>query len=107
VKFFGVIVDSELTWIRHIKYTCSRLSRITFLVRKLKPIIPEGYLKTVYYALFQSVISYGIVIWGSSPHIVEILLIQKKVIRIMSGASRNEHCRPLFVNLDIMTIVNL
>ncbi len=60
-----------------------------------------------YFAFFQSIYRYGLIFWGSSSRIQEILIIQKKVIRSLSNAGYNDHCKPLFAQLKIQTVINL
>jgi hypothetical protein len=48
-------------------------------------------------SLLQSHISYGLILWGHSPSVKNILLIQKKIIRTFCRANYLDHCRPLFI----------
>jgi len=107
VKFLGVVVDSKLSWEPHIVYVNSKLSRVVYLLKNLKNYIPENYVRSAYFAFFQSIMSYGILVWGNSAHISDTLIIQKKIIRILSDADRLAHCKPLFIKLKIMTVINL
>lgn len=107
VKFLGVIIDNKLTWEPHIIYISKKLSRVIYLLKQLKNHIPIKYLRSAYFAFFQSIILYGILFWGNSSHINDILLLQKKAIRILSDSHSLAHCKTLFVNLKIMTVVNL
>lgn len=106
VKLLGFCVDPKLSWTHHIHQVCVRLSRVLYLLKKLKSEIPKPYLKTVYHALFHSHIMYGLVIWGHSTAVQDVLILQKKAIRIVSHAGRIDHCRPLFKDLGIMTVVS-
>lgn len=65
------------------------------------------YLRSCYFALFQSHISYGLILWGHSPFVTKILTIQKKVIRTLCRAAPRDHCRPLFIDMKLLTVVNL
>lgn len=65
------------------------------------------YLKTAYFAYFQSIMRYGLVMWGASSRILEVLTLQKKAIRVISGSPLKEHCKPLFCTFQIQTIINL
>ena len=44
---------------------------------------------------------------GNNCHVNNILVIQKKAVRIISNSHRLAHCRPLFISLKIMTVINL
>lgn len=78
VKFLGVLIDKQLTWSQHIDQLTNRLSRIVFLFSRLVHYVPFDYVKSAYFALFQSIASYGLIYYGSSPKIHEVLLSQKK-----------------------------
>lgn len=106
-KFLGLIVDRDLSWAPHIDAVLDRLSRVNFLLSRLMCCVPFEYVKSTYFALFQSVMSYGLMFWGNATKTGEVLIMQKRAIRIMSGAGRIAHCKPLFLELRILTVVNL
>ena len=66
-------------------------------------------LKSLYYALFHSHLIYGIQIWGSAAnkYVNEIVLLQKKAIRIISNAKYNSHTEPLFKSQKILPFYDL
>ena len=78
-KFLGIIIDDRLLFRDHVIYTSAKLSRTLGILRKLY-YLPERTLLTLYYSLFNSVIMYGILIWGSSSKVFlnKILVAQKK-----------------------------
>ncbi len=107
VKLLGFWIDTKLTWSDHIDKLCNKISRVSYLLWKLRDIVSLEYLKTCYYGLFQSHISYGLVLWGHSTAVHRILLIQKNVLRTICRAAPLDHCRPLFIQTNILTITNL
>jgi hypothetical protein len=107
IKFLGLYIDNKLSWGSHIKYLSVRLSRVIYLIRKLKTCVPDNYVRSAYFAYFQSIVSYGILLWGNSSHVQDVLILQKKVVRVITDSNRLEHCKPLFVKLGCLTIVNL
>lgn len=107
VKFLGIHMDSKLTWEPHIKYVSSKLSRVIHLLRSLSGVVPMKYLRTAYFSFFHSIISYGLILWGNASQINDVLLIQKKALRIITNSSYLEHCKPLFINQKIPTVINL
>jgi hypothetical protein len=58
----------------------------------------------VYHSLFHSILSYGIMFWGNSPHSPVIFKMQKRVIRTLMGIGYRESCRELFKELKILTL---
>jgi hypothetical protein len=107
MKVLGFTLDRKLTWRPHIDTLCTKLSRVVYVIRKLQPILPLETLKTVYFALFNSTLSYGIHLWGHASSVDRLLKLQKKVVRIILGKGQRESCRPLFIELKIMTVHNL
>jgi len=61
-------------------------------------------MKMVYHSLFHSVMCYGIMFWGNSPHTHIIFKVQKRVLRIIVGAGYRDSCRELFKELKILTL---
>ena len=60
----------------------------------MKHILPVKHTRTVNYAYFYVLISFGIVLRGNSSKIDIIVEIKKKdVLRIMTGSKRDENCR--------------
>jgi len=104
VKLLGLMVDQKLTWTDHVDLVCKKLSRVIFLLRKLRLLVTPEYLLMTYYALFHSHISYGIVLWGHAPATSRVLVLQKAAVRIISNSDRLEHCKPIFSQLGILTV---
>lgn len=107
VKFLGLYMDCKLSWEPHIKYIANKLSRVIYLLRNLKNCVPDSYVRSAYFAFFQSIISYGILLWGNSSYIQKILVLQKKVVRIITDSENLEHCKPLFIRFGCLTVINL
>lgn len=107
VKFLGIHIDKGLSWGAHIDYISSKLSRVIFLIKKLTNCIDKNYIISAYFAYFQSIFRYGLIFYGNSSRIDEILILQKKVIRILYGAESLDHCKPIFLTLNIQTVINL
>jgi len=61
-------------------------------------------LRSIYFAYFHSIASYGIVFWGNSSYSKKILTLQKGIIRIMVGTHPRASCRRLFKKLEILTV---
>jgi hypothetical protein len=85
IKFLGLHLDSHLLWKTHTSVLVKKLSSVCFVIRKLACLLNIGTLRIVFFAHFQSLINYGIIIWGSSTTMQNVFLIQKRIIRIMLG----------------------
>lgn len=107
IKILGVNLDCKLTWSVHIDVICKKLSRLIFLLRNLIDVVPVNYVRSAYFSFCQSLILYGIRLWGCAPDVLRILILQKKAVRIVSKAEHLAHCRPVFVSEKIMTVYSL
>lgn len=107
VKLLGLHLDSQLTWLPQTTILCKRLSRVLFLIRKLKFCVGREVLLTVYYGLFHSLLTYGIRLWGNSSSSDKVFLLQKKVLRIIAGLAERDSCRRAFVEYQLMTVPSL
>ena len=67
-KFLGLTVDCTLSWRHHIDLVTKKLSTICHLIRNIKPCLYVSILKMIYHSLFHSIMSYGIILGGNSPH---------------------------------------
>ena len=88
-KFLGVIIDDKLNWSAHMEYLIKKLRSAVGVLSRIKHNIPKQVHKTLYYALFESHLTYGITVWGGAgkAHIEKIFKIQKHCIRILYGDS--------------------
>jgi hypothetical protein len=87
----------------------SKLRRANGALSKIRHYVSLPVLKTVYYALFHSIMSYASVVWGQNPGgpLKRIFILQKRATRIMSFASPKTHSSPLFKNLEIIKLHDL
>lgn len=109
IKFLGVQLDNKLSWKKHVNVLCSRLSSTVFAIRKIMHVSSKETALETYYALFHSIISYGLLAWSSACEnsLKEIFVLQKAAIRCITGRPRQDHCKPLFVELGILSLYSL
>jgi hypothetical protein len=103
-KFLGLVVNCSLTWTNHIDFLTKKLSSTCYLIWNIKPYLSISALKMVYHSLFHSIMSYGIMFWGNSPHSSIISKMQKRLLRILVGVGYRDSCRELFKELKILTL---
>lgn len=84
-KFLGLIIDCELSWKQHHEFLTNKLKPQLFIFRRTRYSVPVKTKLSLYYAYFQSHISYLIAIWGycnlSMMHKLQVL--QNKAIRYL------------------------
>ena len=66
VKYLGVDVDDRLKWDVHVTNLTNRLRKTVYKFVQLRHILRPDLLKTVYYALVESLLTYGTVVWGGA-----------------------------------------
>jgi len=66
-KFLGIHINDTINWKNYIEYILPKLSMACHEMRIIKPYMPLETLKIVYHSTFNSVISYGLLLWGISP----------------------------------------
>lgn len=106
-RFLGLYLDSKLSWKYHVQKLESQLAKIIYVIKKLREELPLEALKSAYYGLFHSRMVYGIELWGGSTDAPNIFKLQKKVIRTMLKKRRRDSCKPLFTELQIMTLFSV
>lgn len=103
-KFLGITVDHHLSWQMQVHTIKTKLNKAYYVISVLRNICNIHTIKTVYFAYVQSILSYGIVVWGSSKELNSIFIIQKKIIRTILNLNRQTHCKPYFKQLNILTV---
>ena len=87
----------------------SKLSRSIGIMSKIKYYVPDRVLLLLYFALFHSHISYGLIIWYSTykTHTSKISKLQNRIIKIITKSNPREKVLPLFKKHGILTLDNL
>lgn len=108
-RFLGIIVDQNLNWHKHIEMLQKKLSSTLFALRRIRTITDKNTTRIAYFALFESQIRFGVIAWGSGAetHIKNILIQQKRALRIIEQAGPKEHCKNLFISNSILTVFSL
>jgi hypothetical protein len=108
-KFLGVFVDECLSWKYHLTHVKNKISRALYGITQVKHFLPKDSLKTLYLALIQPYISYGILIWGNanSSILKKNVSLQKRAIRIINNAGYNYHTDPLFKKCEIFKLSDM
>lgn len=93
-----------MTWNTHITSLSKKLSQACFALKTLHATVNYEVLKTVYHALFESHLRYGIIFWGNATNSVDIFKLQKRAIRIMLNLPFRSPCRPHFKKIKILPL---
>lgn len=109
LKFLGVYLDNRLRFDTHVANLAKKLSSGSYAVRVTKHELGKDVARTVYFALIESHLRYGVAFWGGcSRHLFRsIFIVQKRAIRYLCGARPRDHCKPLFIQQKILTLTSL
>ena len=77
------------------------------MLYKVRDFVNADFLKSIYYALFESYINYACIIWGQNIITTNRLyILQKKALRIINFKEHNAHSSPLFHYSKIIKIAD-
>lgn len=102
--FLGFTLDSKLQWGPHIANLSNRLSSAAFAVSKIRQLTDVKTARLVYFSYFHSIMSYGILLWGSASDINTIFVLQKRAIRAIYKMDHRDSLRNKFKDINIMTV---
>jgi hypothetical protein len=97
------VIDSNLSWEKHIERTCSRISSHLVIINRLSKILVLNERKTLYYGLIYPLLSYGTAKGDIALRqtLQEFLLSKKKALIYTAGLKHLESCRNSFRNRNI------
>ena len=103
-KFLGVYLDSNLNFVPHIKYICGKISKHLGILFKIRDKLTLEAKLSYYYAFVYPYLSYNVCVWGSTypTHLNPLIILQKRIVRLMTNSSYLAHTRPLFSKLGIL-----
>ncbi len=103
-KLLGVIIDKHLSWKHHIDKTAKTLSKNIALLKRIRKYLPHQTRLTFYKTFIQPHIDFCSTIWGQSPHISCIHILQKILLRLIINMPNLTHSAPLFKECQVMPI---
>ena len=106
VKYLGILIDSHLTFKYHIEHITVKISKNVGMLAKLRYFVPRKTLLQIYQSLIFPYINYAVTVWGlaSKCYLDKILRLQKRALRFIYSAGRNDHALPLFVDADVLPV---
>ena len=108
-KFLGLNLDSELKFKSHIEFVSSKLSKSVGIIYKVSKLLSQKSLINLYYSLFYPYLSYCNILWCGTynVHLNTVEMLQKKVIRIITGSEYLAHTNDLFLKAKILKLSDL
>ena len=106
-SLLGVHIDENLTFHQHIQSLNSKISSKISLLHRLRQILPQQSLNTIYLTTVQSLFDYCITVWGpsSKTNITSLQKLQNRCARAVTGIfDYNISVSSLITSLGWMTI---
>ena len=109
VKYLGIILDSRLTWKIHVDELCKKLGRTVGMLFKIRHQCTKRVLRSLYFSLFESHLSYGLPVWGCANQtlIQKLFILQKKAIRAITFSDFRAHTSPIFKDINVLKVNDL
>ena len=106
IKYLGLLIEENLSWKTHINSAATKISKTIGLIARLRHIVPTYTLLNIYQSLIVPYITYGLISWGNAckTFLDQILVLQKRALRLIYFAETNDHAIPLFVKAKILPI---
>ena len=97
-KYLGILIDSDLTWQKHINYIYNKLVKFTSIFYKIRTKLPRAILRIIYFAFVHSHILYGVEVYGntSANHLSKLKVLNNKLLRILQHRPIRTHTCELY-----------
>ena len=79
VKYLGVKIDTNLSWKYHVNNLSVKLNSANALLFKMRKYVSLKILRSIYFAIFDSYLSYCCLVWAQNYSTIQrIIILQKK-----------------------------
>ena len=104
VKYLGVKIDTNLSWQYHVNDLSIKLNRANALLFKMRKYVSLKILRSIYFAIFDSCLSYGFLVWAQNCSTIQrFVILQKRAVRIINFQPIiNSLTSPLFKQSSIL-----
>ena len=108
-KFLGIVLDPKLKFNKHIGHISNKLSKSIGIFYKVRYLVPENVMLILYYSLVYPYLLYSIAIWGGTypSHLHPLIIIQKRVIRLITNQDYLAHSSPLFLRTEVLKLPDI
>ena len=104
IKYLGVTFDETLSWKHHVTSLSKKLNRANSMLAKIRHYVNSQTLRSIYFSIFSSHLTYGSQIWGqkNNSSLKKIITLQKCAVRIITFSPFRSHTTTLFRDLIIL-----
>jgi hypothetical protein len=97
-KLLGVLINEYLSFSDHISNVCAKISKSLFCINRIKNFVNKNALRSLYFAMVHSHLSYCLNIYGcaNTTNLQRLRIKQKEAIRVICNAGYRDHTKQLF-----------
>ena len=107
IKYLGIKIDRFLHWHNQVNSIAVKLNRANALLLKFRNYVNMKTLRNIYFAIFDSHLSYSCIVWAQNINTVgKLIILQKRALRIMNFKDQLFHSSPLFSLNNILKLGN-
>ena len=105
-KYLGIVIDENLKWCAHVKNVIEKTRYLIYIFYKLRNLLSTKHLLIIYYALFWSTATYGMIAWGGvyDSNIKNLKNIHKRIVKIIFKKNYLYPSNQLFVENKIISL---
>ena len=103
--FLGLTITKHLSWKKHLDKISNKISKMIGVLNKLKFIIPDQILLTIYNSLMLPHLNYCILAWGYDSK--RLYKLQKKALRIINKGPYLAHTDPMFIKYNVLKVKDI
>lgn len=109
IKYLGVILDEGLTFREHINVLSSRIRKLIGIFKNIRFAATPKVMKTIYFALCQSLLLYCIGVWGGAAktHLIKIERAQRAVLKVIHFLPRLTPTLVVYQKSEVLTVRQL
>lgn len=107
-KYLGITIDKHLKWDQHVLRLSNNIRKLIRKFYILREILGKKLLNSVYKALVESLLRYGLVVWGglSNTCMKQLNVVQNYILKIINRKSKRYSTRLLYSEeiLDVRSL---
>lgn len=109
IKYLGVIVDQHLNWTRQIEVLCNKTRRLICIFKRIRALRDVDIVRSVYFSLCQSILSYAIAAWGGAKktQMLKLERAQRALIKVINFKGFRFSTETLYKEYCVLTVRQL
>ena len=106
ITYLGLVIDDRLHWDKNTTHTTKKLRKLIYKFVQLRRFLAPSLLRSIYHALVESTLTYGILAWGgtNNTYIDSLNKTQKLILRIINFKHSRYPSEALFKEYQVLSI---